>query len=99
LGASGRSRRSPTQALLWPHPRADTWYAHLIEKKPRPVGLPMRMTLGDFSPTAVFTVTHLDQVTGAVRWSQRVTSSPTGDLVLTLPGNCLDLVLHVRVEP
>jgi len=92
--------RSPTQALLWPHPRADTWYAHLVEKKPRPaLGAPMRVTLGSFAPATVFTVARLDQISGDEKAVEQVTSSATGDLVLTLPGDCLDLVLHVRSEP
>lgn len=92
--------RSPTQALLWPHPRADTWYAHFIEKRPRPVmGVPLRVTLGDFAPSTTFTVTRLDQVTGAEQATEQLTSGADGALVLTLPGDCLDLVLHVRAAP
>ena len=91
--------RSPTQALLWPHPRADTWYAHLIEKKPRPImGVPMRVTLGGFAPATAFTVARLDQISGDEKAVEQLTSSATGDLVLTLPGDCLDLVLHVHLR-
>ena len=91
--------RSSTQALLWPQPRADTWDAHLIEKKPRPRGVPMRMTLGGFTASTAFTVTQLDQISGDEKAVEQVTSSATGDMVLTLPGDCLDLVLHVQIQP
>lgn len=90
---------APTQALLWPHPRADTWHRRLIEQQPRPLlPAPRRVTLSGLRPSARFAVTHLDQITGAEKAREEATADAQGRLVLTIPRDCLDLVLHLKAE-
>lgn len=91
-------RSSPTQALVWPQVRADTWYAALVQGQPR-TGLSLAQTvvLGGFRPRAGFTWERWDPVAGTCRVTAPVTSDDRGRLRLVLPAATVDEVWVLRL--
>lgn len=91
---------APTQALLWPHIRSDTWYAALVEGRPRPVfPRPASATIGGFAATTRFRATWLDQISGVEKNAEELLSDADGRLQLTVPADCRDLVVHLQRLP
>ena len=89
--------QSPTQALIWPQIRSDTWYAHVVEGNARPQltrelsGLLRGMTAG-----ATYRVHYLDMLSGDERSLREVKADADGTLELAvLPPN-LDVVVWVE---
>jgi hypothetical protein len=90
--------QSPTQALLWPHPRSDTWYAHLIEGKGRPVfNKAIPVTMNGLQPSSKFRVHQLDMITGEEKSVSEVASDDKGLLPIEIPEVCLDVVMHIEL--
>ncbi len=93
--------QSPLQALLWPQPRGDTWYNHLVSGHPRPVfaGRGPIMSLGSFRPHTDFQLVGHDMVSGDQRLQQRLRSTAKGRVSYRLPADCRDLILTLRALP
>ncbi|MFW5752628.1 MAG: hypothetical protein ACOCYV_01115 [Planctomycetota bacterium] len=93
--------QSPLQALLWPQPRGDTWYNHLVSGHPRPVFADRRpiLSLGSFRPETAFQLVGHDMVSGEQRVQRRLRSTATGRLIYRLPADCRDLILTLQAEP
>jgi len=91
--------QSQSQALLWPHPRADTWYAHLVAGRARPrLTREVAIRLGGMRPDSPFSVHQLDTVSGDVRASGEIRSDADGMVTLILPIAITDLALHVELK-
>ena len=91
---------APTQALLWPHIRSDTWHASLVEQIPRPIfPRPAKATLGGFVLSSRFRATWLDQISGVEKNGEDLQSDANGQLTLTVPADCRDLVVHLALMP
>jgi hypothetical protein len=90
----------PTQALLWPHHRGDTWSAHLQGRKPRAAfAKAVSFSVAGFKPDLAVTIAALDLVSGEVRESNPGRTDTTGKLRLTLPALAVDTVLLVKPAP
>lgn len=87
---------APRQALIWPHPRADTWHAHLVDGQPRQgLTAPVRIALAGFAPGQAFTVRWLDMATGEERARDEVVAQPVGRIVLQVQPPGIDRVALV----
>ncbi len=91
---------SPRQALLWPQVRDDTWYAALVEGRPRR-GLSMAqlIRLGGFTPGRGYGLTPASQLTGELGAVQQLIADEGGRLALSLPPNTVDVVWLVALTP
>jgi hypothetical protein len=89
--------QSPRQALLWPQLRSDTWYAHLMDEKPRPqVRKPVQIRLGGLKPGQRFMVHYLDMVSGDQRDQREATATGQGQLELTVLPPSIDVAMWVE---
>ena len=87
---------SSRQALLWPQLRSDTWYAHLMGKKPRPrptVAQPIM--LGGFVSGRRYHLVPYDQVSGAAGTPSDQLADQDGRLTFKVPPGTIDVVWHV----
>ncbi len=86
----------PTQALIWPHHRRDTWHAHLVGKKPR-VAFDRAMSFGltGMRPDFAVIIETRDLVSGQVQATAEARTDATGKVRLTLPSGAVDTVLVV----
>ncbi len=90
---------SPRQALIWPHLRADTWHAALLEHKPRPVAaVSQPVRLGGFAAGS-FTVESRHPATGDVQDRGTVLVAGDGWLELKFPVGINDRIWVVRRGP
>lgn len=88
--------QSPDQALLWVQPRADTWYAHLVQGRPRLVlGQTIQIRLAGMRPNAVYAVRTLGMATGSELATTRAAASATGTLDVPVAPRHLDSVLKI----
>jgi hypothetical protein len=88
--------RSPSQAMLWPQLRADTWYHHLVEEVPRPtLERPFGMQVPGFHVGQTYTVRWQHQVSGAVVLETTGQADAAGRLSLRMPAGNNDLVVLV----
>ncbi|MBA2482322.1 MAG: cellulase family glycosylhydrolase [Planctomycetes bacterium] len=87
---------SRTQGLIWPLPRSDTWYAHLIDEQPRrPLQGPVQVNVEGFAP-GEFALHYLDMITGDERFMLTATAGADGTLPILVPAHALDLVVWVE---
>jgi hypothetical protein len=88
---------SPRQGLVWPQPRADTWYARFIENRPRQ-GLPAPVLIGlqGFTAGAAFSVHWMDMVTGRELRAADATADAQGKLDLLVAPLVLDQVAWIE---
>lgn len=90
--------QSPTQALVWPQLRADTWYLHLMEQKPRPQ---LRRQLGarltGMKAGARYEVRYLDMLSGEEKGRREAIAGPQGGLDLAVVPPDVDTVLWVKL--
>ena len=92
------SWQSPDQALLWVQPRADTWYAHLVQGRPRQVlGQTILIRLTGMRPKALYAVRTLGMATGSELAKASATASATGTLDVPVAPRQLDSVLKIDV--
>jgi hypothetical protein len=90
---------SPRQALIWPQPRADTWYAHFVEGRPRQtLAAPIVVGLVGFQPTASMRVHWLDMVSGDETRLSEATVDADGKLALMVPPNVIDQVAWIELK-
>jgi hypothetical protein len=90
---------SPTQGLVWPQPRSDTWYAHLVQGQPRRgLSAPVRVVLTGFTPGATFSIRWLDMITGAQLDRQQALTTADGRLVLLVQPPALDRVAYLSLD-
>ncbi len=89
----------PTQALIWPHHRGDTWHAHLVRKHER-VAFDRAMSFGlsGMRPDLAVTIETRDLVTGALQATVDASTDATGKVRLTLPSGAVDTVLVVKAK-
>ncbi len=91
---------SPRQALIWPQPRADTWYRNLVQGQPRQ-GLAQRQTcpLPGLTPDARYDLTWFDMVSGhATGPSSVLLADGDGQGQLPVPAPDLDRVVLLKVH-
>ncbi len=88
--------QSPTQALVWPQVRADTWHAHLVEGKGRPqLTRELLARVGGMKAGATYRLHYLDMLSGEERSRRELKAGADGVLdVAVLPPN-LDVVIWV----
>jgi hypothetical protein len=88
--------QSPEQALLWVQPRADTWYAHLVQGRPRMVlGQTIQIRLAEMRPNAGYAIRTLSMATGGELAATRATASATGTLDVPVAPRHLDSVIKI----
>ncbi|GEM_PF-3224864 len=91
--------QSPRQMLLWPQLRNDTWYATLMDEKPRPhLKRATSVVMRGMTPDQAYTVHELDMVTGVEQASHGVTSNAKGNLELVAVPPLIDLVWWVEAD-
>lgn len=87
--------RSPTQALIWPQIRIDTWYHHLVEDLQRPVfPADVDLPIPGFRP-GVYRVRWQHQVSGAVVREAEVEVGADGVADTSMPRDGHDLVVLI----
>ncbi len=90
---------SPSQALIWPQPRADTWHAHIVDGKARAtLPAPIRIGLAGFKPSTPFTLHYLDMVGGGERQRGETVSGADGTLTILVPPLVLDQVVWAEIK-
>lgn len=88
--------QSPTQALLWPQLRADTWHAHLVEGKGRPqLTREMLGRVAGMKAGATYRLHYLDMLSGEERSRREVKAGADGVLEVAVPPPNLDVVVWV----
>jgi hypothetical protein len=88
---------SRVQGLIWPMPRSDTWYAHLIEDQPRrPLRGPVQIAVDGFTAGLAFNLHYLDMITGDERFMLTATAGADGRLLILVPAQALDLVVWIE---
>ncbi len=88
---------SPTQALLWPQVREDTWHAHIVEGKGRAkLTVEQTVRLRGLKPATRYQVHYFDMLSGDER-SQRETKSDGNGLLnlAILPPN-VDVIVWIE---
>ncbi len=90
--------QSPTQALVWPQIRNDTWHAHLVDGKGRPqLTRDITGRMAGMKAGVVYRLHYLDMLSGEERSRREVTAGADGALELALPPPNLDVVVWVEV--
>lgn len=90
---------SPSQALLWPVHRYDTWYEAVARGRPRPVPrAPVSVVLAGFAPRAAYRVAAYSLRDGrrGATWTQAARGD--GTLELVIPPGTIDTVFHLLRE-
>jgi hypothetical protein len=88
--------QSPTQALLWPHQRADTWYAHLVEGHGRPqLTRDLLVRLAGMKTGQTYRLHWLDQLSGEERSRREAKAGADGTLEVAIPPPNLDVVVWI----
>ncbi len=89
---------SPTQALLWPQVRADTWYRALVKQQPRS-GLAQRqpVRLGGFRPGQGYAWERWQPVDGSPGPVTTLNADAQGVVTLTLEPGTVDEVWVLRL--
>jgi len=91
--------RSPTQALLWPHLRADTWHRALVDRSPRPVlAAATAMPIGGFLSGGTATLTRYDWRTGQTLSSATAAITTDGTLHLPVGPTVGEVLVVVQVN-
>lgn len=90
--------QSPTQALIWPHVRKDTWYSLYVDRKSRPqLRAPIPVTFNGFKRNAFFTIRSLNMISAQEVRVEHAQADNDGALVLNVPEDCVDLVMQVEL--
>jgi hypothetical protein len=90
---------SSRQGLVWPQPRADTWYARFIERKERiGLGVPLQLGLPGLAPDQAFTIHWLDMVSGDERQALEARSAADGTLTVFVRPPALDAVIWIEAH-
>ena len=92
--------RSPSQAMLWPNVRRDTWHQRVIEGTARPVyrGRGPVIKVPRLSPNRDFELLILDMRDGSERTRVNVVSTENGSALVELPVDCGDVVILLRAR-
>ncbi len=92
-------RQSPHQALVWPQLRDDSWYAHLMNEKPRPqLRHPTPFIMRGMLPDRTYGVHDLDMLTGMEKASRTCTANAQGQLEVYIAPPCIDTIMLLVVE-
>ena len=90
--------QSPRQALVWAQLRADTWYLHLMEQKPRPqLRRQLGVRLSGMKAGQRYEVRYLDQLSGEEKGMREAIAGPQGGLDLAIVPPDVDTLLWVKI--
>jgi hypothetical protein len=87
--------QGPTQCLLWPQPRGDTWYNALVARRPRSSPTLYQIVRPGFRPGMDLVAHYIDMVTGDERAHLAVKSDDKGETPILVPSSGLDLAILV----
>jgi Cellulase (glycosyl hydrolase family 5) len=90
--------QSKTQALLWPHVRADTWHASLVEGKGRAqLTVDQMIRLTDLKSNATFRVHYLDMLSGEERAVREIRSEANGSAAISIMPPNVDVIVWIEL--
>lgn len=90
--------QSPRQALIWPQLRADTWYLHLMEQRPRPqLRQQLGVRLSGMKAGERYEVRYLDLLSGEEKGRREAVAGPQGGLDLAVVPPNVDTLLWVKL--